>query len=128
MGEWSDYFEDYPEENPANWVDGQFKPTPRQEFRHQDGDSLQGKPNANAELNKMISDANRKIKARSFIAKENCPQCGLEELSLYKISDTFYLCECQDCGIYGSGATHEAALEKTRDALGEGLDWRKKAL
>lgn len=26
MGEWSDYFEDFPEENPANWVGGQFDP------------------------------------------------------------------------------------------------------
>jgi hypothetical protein len=24
MGEWSDYFEDFPEENPANWVNGRF--------------------------------------------------------------------------------------------------------
>ncbi len=24
MGEWSEYFEDFPEENPANWVDGRF--------------------------------------------------------------------------------------------------------
>lgn len=27
MGEWSEYFEDFPEENPANWVNGQFVPT-----------------------------------------------------------------------------------------------------
>ena len=26
MGDWSDYFEDYPEENPANWVNGRFDP------------------------------------------------------------------------------------------------------
>ena len=26
MGEWSDYFEDFPEENPANYVDGRFDP------------------------------------------------------------------------------------------------------
>jgi len=26
MGEWSEYFEDYPEENPANWVNGRFDP------------------------------------------------------------------------------------------------------
>lgn len=24
MGEWSEFFEDFPEENPANWVDGVF--------------------------------------------------------------------------------------------------------
>ncbi len=26
MGEWSDYFEDFPEENPANWVNGRLDP------------------------------------------------------------------------------------------------------
>jgi hypothetical protein len=26
MGEWSEYFEDFPEENPANWVAGRFDP------------------------------------------------------------------------------------------------------
>jgi hypothetical protein len=24
MGEWSDFFEDFPEENPANWVSGVY--------------------------------------------------------------------------------------------------------
>ena len=24
MGEWSDFFEDFPEENPANWVNGVY--------------------------------------------------------------------------------------------------------
>jgi hypothetical protein len=26
MGEWSEYFEDFPEENPANYVGGKFDP------------------------------------------------------------------------------------------------------
>lgn len=26
MGEWSEYFEDFPEENPANYVEGKFDP------------------------------------------------------------------------------------------------------
>jgi hypothetical protein len=26
VGEWSEYFEDFPEENPANWVNGRFDP------------------------------------------------------------------------------------------------------
>ena len=24
MGEWSEYFEDFPEENPANWISGEL--------------------------------------------------------------------------------------------------------
>jgi hypothetical protein len=26
MGEWSEYFEDFPDENPANYVQGKFDP------------------------------------------------------------------------------------------------------
>lgn len=26
MGEWSEYFEDFPDENPANYIDGRFDP------------------------------------------------------------------------------------------------------
>jgi hypothetical protein len=26
MGDWSDYFEDFPEENPANYVNGRYDP------------------------------------------------------------------------------------------------------
>jgi hypothetical protein len=27
VGEWSEYFEDFPEENPSNYVDGKFDPS-----------------------------------------------------------------------------------------------------
>lgn len=36
MGEWSEYFEDFPEENPANWVNGEFNPRLAQEIRNQE--------------------------------------------------------------------------------------------
>lgn len=32
MGEWSEYFEDFPEENPANWVNGRFDPQLREQI------------------------------------------------------------------------------------------------
>ncbi|ESQ15264.1 MAG: hypothetical protein N838_33000 [Thiohalocapsa sp. PB-PSB1] len=33
MGEWSEYFSDFPEENPANWVNGRFIHPNSQEAR-----------------------------------------------------------------------------------------------
>ena len=37
MGEWSDYFEDYPEENPVNYDDkGRFNPDHHEEESRQD--------------------------------------------------------------------------------------------
>lgn len=35
MGEMSEYFEDFPEENPANWVNGKFDPEEAQALRDQ---------------------------------------------------------------------------------------------
>lgn len=33
MGEWSEYFEDFPEENPANYVGSEFNPARAQAYR-----------------------------------------------------------------------------------------------
>ena len=120
MGEWSDYFEDFPEENPANYVGGKFDPEGAKRarsFERQDAE-------ASVEVTQMLANAWKAEKERSFVQVDTCPQCGLEELNIYKIKDTFYLCECQDCGIYGRGASHSEALQSTENALGDGLDWR----
>lgn len=124
MGEWSEYFEDFPEENPANWVDGQFNPKLREQLSRESAQQAA----ANLEVRQLITNAKRERKAKSLIATEDCPQCGLAELRIYKLSETFYLCECQDCGIYGAGQTKEEAQEKTADAVGEGLDWHEGSL
>ncbi|MFM4738885.1 hypothetical protein ACEUDZ_04700 [Aeromonas veronii] len=54
MGEWSEYFEDFPEENPANWVNGEFNPRLAQEVRNQE-DRLRATTNkAPSEINAVI--------------------------------------------------------------------------
>lgn len=124
MGEWSEYFEDFPEENPANWVNGEFNPQLAQEVRNHE-DRLRATTNkARSEINAVILKAWLETKSKAFLLTEDCPQCGLTELNTYKISDTFYLCECQDCDIHGRGETHALALKSTFDAIGDGLDWR----
>lgn len=128
MGEWSEYFEDFPEENPANWIDGRFDPEGAKRHYQQESAFEKAEQKANAELRQLINDAKKKTKARSLLVTEDCPQCGLRTLNTYRISDRFYLCECQDCGIYGNGTTHEKALDRTRESLGEGLDWRDDSL
>jgi hypothetical protein len=128
MGEWSEYFEDFPEENPANWVDGRFASRLAAERRQAEQRFQEAQSKANAELHGMIAEAKRKTKARSLLVVEDCPQCGLKELNSYRIAERFYLCECQECGIYGNGTTHEEALARTADAFGEGLDWRERSL
>lgn len=56
MGEWSEYFEDFPEENPANYVNGKFDPQGAALLRKQ-----QARISAEqAALNKEIADIVRK--------------------------------------------------------------------
>ena len=128
MGEWSEYFEDFPEENPANWIDGRFDPEVAKRRYQQESAFEKAEHEANAELRQLINDAKKKTKARSLLVTEDCPQCGFRKLNTYRISDRFYLCECQDCGIYGNGTTHQEELDCTRELLGEGLDWRDDSL
>ncbi|AQS39797.1 hypothetical protein Sps_04714 [Shewanella psychrophila] len=125
MGEWSEYFEDFPEENPSNYIDGTFNPRLAARISAQEHKQADANKAANAELNAMITKAKSDTKARSLLVTEGCPQCGLNELNTYKISDKFYLCECQDCGIYGKGTTHQIAFKSTSDAIGEFKDWRE---
>lgn len=124
MGEWSEYFEDFPEENPANWVDGRFDPQLREQLNQESAQQAV----ANLEVRQLIANAKRERKARALFGTGDCPQCGEHELNSYKISEMFYLCECQECGIYGAGTTHDEALVKTADAIGEGLDWHEGSL
>lgn len=57
MGEWSEYFEGFPEENPANWVNGAFNPRMAQEIRNQE-DQLRATTNkARSEINAVIMKA-----------------------------------------------------------------------
>ena len=120
MGDWSDYFEDFPEENPANYVGSKFDPEGAKRARELDAKA----EIANAEIKKMLADAWKAEKERSLFVIESCPQCGLNELHTYHIKDKYFLSECQDCGIYGKGISHTQALKAIEDAFGEGLDWR----
>jgi hypothetical protein len=40
-------------------------------------------------------------------------------MNSYRISKAFYLCECQECGIYGAGVTQE-----DETAASQLLQWR----
>ena len=65
MGEWSEYFEDFPEENEANWVNGRFDPKSAAELRAQEANALLASAKTSEEtaklkatIAKMIEDGN----------------------------------------------------------------------
>jgi Zn ribbon nucleic-acid-binding protein len=125
MGEWSDYFEDFPEEAP--------QPPSAEERAKEKFDSDIKDMNADAfaliaKTKKKAIDAAQLQKKQFLESIDYCPQCGEKELNVYKLENKNYLCECQDCGIYGSGDNFSAALHKTASAIGDNIDWRDGSL
>lgn len=50
MGEWSEYFEDFPEENPGNYVNERFDPHGAQALREQQVKVASDQANLNSEI------------------------------------------------------------------------------
>ena len=57
MGEWSDYFEDFPEENPANYVDGRFAPQEAKKLHEIEAKLEEDQRKLNAEVYGLINDS-----------------------------------------------------------------------
>jgi len=53
MGEWSDYFEDFPEENSANYVGSKFDPQAAAKLREQNSKVASDQKNLNAEIQRI---------------------------------------------------------------------------
>lgn len=54
MGEWSEYFEDFPEENPANYVGERFDPKGAQVLREQQAKVARDQANLNSEIAAIV--------------------------------------------------------------------------
>ncbi|WP_419832762.1 hypothetical protein [Endozoicomonas atrinae] len=126
MGEWSEYFEDFPEENPANYINGRFAPEEARQRAEQSYRVQQQREAANAEINDLIRQAKSDSKRQSFVELEPCVQCGETKLSIYKYRDDYFSCECESCGIYGDGIHKAAAIASAESRIGEFIDWREK--
>jgi hypothetical protein len=54
MGDWSDYFEDFPEENPANYVNGRFDPQGAKARRAQEAKIAREQAKLDDEIRQII--------------------------------------------------------------------------
>ena len=54
MGEWSDYFEDFPEENPANNIDNRFDPKGAEALRARQGKVASEQAKLDAEIASIV--------------------------------------------------------------------------
>lgn len=122
MGEWSEYFEQFPEENPAN-----FNKHPDDEVRALIRPNLRGGSLTKEEIAEENAQVERQSKEKvDFIqnAKSNpiyrediCPICRMKAMNTYKISDTSFYCECQNCNASGDGFDIDKIFKKIEDVL-----------
>ena len=54
MGEWSEYFEDYPDENPANYVGNRFDPKGADALRTQNAKISGEQAKLDAEIGRIV--------------------------------------------------------------------------
>ena len=59
MGEYSEYFEDHPEENPANYVGSRFDPAGAAALRAQAEETAQDQAKLNTEISSIINKHSR---------------------------------------------------------------------
>lgn len=131
MGEYSEYFADFPEENPANWQSNN-EPDLGQKSKHfSQWHESQLTKAERAEVDAKIDLLNataakeaedkanyiKKAKTNPLLLTDICPQCHLKEMNIYKINDNSYFCECQDCGVSASGIDYEVILGCIADTI-----------
>ncbi|WP_444927191.1 hypothetical protein ACJJI4_04270 [Microbulbifer sp. TRSA002] len=121
MGEWSEFFEDFPEYAPG--------PPSAEELEQE------AKRKLKTEIRKMNSDAfaliekTQEKEKKQYLEKvENCPQCGEKQLNVYKLKPDHVLCECQSCLTYGSGSDLSIAIQEIICANGDELNWKNSSL
>lgn len=67
MGEWSEYFEDFPEENPANWVDGRFDPRAAAAQRANEQRAVQDQARPDAEIARIVKKHSPAARASTVV-------------------------------------------------------------
>ena len=130
MGEWSEYFEDFPEENPANYPNRGPDLGPRSKYFPDWHESQLTKAELaeiakkievqNAELERQAEEKARYIqeaKSHPLFLVDVCPICNLKTMNIYQISEDHYFGECQECGTSDTDKKPEKILEKIEDLV-----------
>ncbi|GIT84742.1 hypothetical protein DSM16313_25240 [Acinetobacter seohaensis] len=130
MGEWSEYFEDFPEENPANYRNQDSDLGPRSKYfpdwhesqltRTELAEIAKKIEAENAELERQAEDKARAIQeAKSYplVQVDVCPICNLKTMHMHQITEDHYFGECQECGKSDTDIKPEKILEKIEDLV-----------
>jgi len=129
MGEWSEYFEDFPEENPANQKrDPDLGPRsivfPHLHICQLTKEELLIE---NAKIEELKAEAERQERERADFIKEaksksmykldTCPICYAEAMVVFKVSEDAFYCECHECKASGVGSNTKEIYKKIEDDI-----------
>ncbi len=129
VGEWSDYFEDYPEENPANQKREPDLGSMSIVFPHLYLSQLTKEELAaekskiseiNAEFERKALENENTIKAAKLttvIALDNCPICYQNTMNVFRASQDSFYCECKNCDALGIGPTIQYLYTDIEDKI-----------
>lgn len=82
MSYWSDYFDEFPEKNPANWVDGKFDPKLAQRLHKAQHLNASYHDKDNADLNHMIKKVKQET-TNALLTTNNHPHYSFNNLKTY---------------------------------------------
>ena len=127
MGEWSEYFEDFPEENPANQKQRPDLGPMSIVFPHLHLSQLTKAELAveNAKIDELKAEEERLERERAEFIKEaksksmhelvDCPICYGATMVIFKVSEDGFYCECYECKTFGVGSDISEILKKMED-------------
>ena len=130
MREWSEYFEDFPEENPANYPNRGPDLGPRSKYfpnwslsqltKAELAEIAKKIEAENAEIERQEEEKARYIqeaKSHPLVQVDVCPICNLKTMHMHQISEYNYFGECQECGKSDTDTKPEKILEKIEDLV-----------
>lgn len=124
MGEWSEYFEDFPEENPANQlpIDEQ-RLGPKSKYFPQWHESQLTKEER-AIVQALIEEEEAKelayeseIKNAHIIEIQACPLCYSEGFVIKELKDKTFYCNCTECNVTKTGADLNIIIEQLKESI-----------
>ncbi|WP_139126634.1 hypothetical protein [Acinetobacter sp. YK3] len=124
MGEWSEYFEDFPEENPANQP-----PTDEQRLGPKskyfpEWHETQLTKEERAFVQTLIEEEEAKalayeneIKNAPIIKSQDCPICYADGFVIKKLKDETFYCNCNECNVIKIGTNLDVIIEELKESL-----------
>lgn len=91
MTDWSDYFEQFPEKNPANWVNGQYEPKLAAKLFNDKHKNDVSHSEENADLDDIIKKIKQETKAHSLQLVEDYPRNDVKKLKIKHMNYFTYL-------------------------------------